>query len=152
MHKKPKVTKFDQSNTKQFDDKIKHVNGIVLFHHPQCIHCVMLRPKWEMMKKKLNTDGEIMEVNVSALEQSNSPIRQEVQGYPMIVHVENGKIVHRFEEERSIENMLKFIHHHLNNRAHNLDFNYKVIKNNSGKNKLKKITKRKRKARKTRKN
>ena len=151
MHKKPKVTKFDQSNTKQFDEKIKHVNGIVLFHHPQCIHCVMLRPKWEMMKKKLKTDGEIMEVNVTALEQSNSPIREQVQGYPMIVHVENGKIAHHFKEERNIDNMLKFINHHLNNRTNNLDFNYKVIKNNSGRNKLKKITKRKRKTRKTRK-
>jgi len=151
MHKKPKVTKFDQSNTKQFDDKIKNSKCIVLFHHPQCIHCVMLRPKWEMMKKKLNTDGEILEVNVSALEHSNSPIRQEVQGYPMIVYVENGKITHHFKEERNIDNMLNFIHHHLNNKTHNLDFNYKVIKNNSGKNKLKKITKRKRKTRKTRK-
>ena len=152
MHKKPKVTKYDKSTTKQFDEKIKHVNGIVLFHHPQCIHCVMLRPKWEMMKKQLNNDCEIMEVNVSALESSNSPIREEVQGYPMIVHVENGKIAHHFKEERNIDNMLKFINHHLNNKANKLDFNYKVIKNNSGKNKLKKITKRKRKNRKTRKN
>jgi hypothetical protein len=106
----------------------------------------------KMMKKKLNTEGEIMEVNVSALEQSNSPIREEIQGYPMIVHVENGRIAHHFKEERNIDNMLKFINHHLNNKANNLDFNYKVIKNKSGKNKLKKITKGKRKNRKTRKN
>jgi thioredoxin-like negative regulator of GroEL len=143
MHKKPKVTTFDQSNTKQFDEKIKHINGIILFHHPECIHCVMLRPKWEMMKRKLNNDCEIMEVNVSALEQSNSPIRKQVQGYPMIVHVQNGIIKHRFEQERNIENLIKFINHHINNKANKLEFNYKVIKNNSGKNKLKKITKRK---------
>ena len=52
MPKKPKVTKFDKTNTKDFDKKIKNMNGIVLFHHPGCIHCIMLKPKWDIMKKK----------------------------------------------------------------------------------------------------
>ena len=71
MPKKPRVTKYDGNNAKEFDEKIKRVHGIVLFYHPSCIHCVMLRPKWEMMKKKLDNDGEILEVEVSALEKSN---------------------------------------------------------------------------------
>ena len=141
MAKKPKVTKYDKKTTRQFDEKIKHVNGIVLFHHPGCIHCIMLKPKWEQMKKQLQTDGEIMEVDVSALEDSKSPMRNEVQGYPMIVHVENGKIAHHFKEERNIDNMIKFINHHLNNRVHQLDYNYKLIKNKTGHNKVKKIQK-----------
>jgi thioredoxin-like negative regulator of GroEL len=114
MAKGPRVTKYDKDNTKKFDKDIQVMSGIVLFHHPQCIHCVMLRPKWEMMKKKLHSEGDIMEVDVSALEESNSPIRNEIQGYPMIVRVENGKIKEHFKEERNIDNMLKFIEHHLN--------------------------------------
>ena len=153
MPKKPRVTKYDGKNAGQFDKKIKEVNAIVLFHHPSCIHCIMLRPKWEMMKKQLNNDGEIMEVEVSALEQSTNPIRNEIQGYPSIVHVKDGKIAHHFKEERNIENMIKFINHHLNNRSNELNFNYKIVKNKTG-NRIKKVknTKGKRKNRKTRKN
>ena len=141
MTKKPKVTKFNKKNARQFDEKIKTMNGIVLFHHPECIHCVMLKPKWEMMKKKLNAPGEIMEVDVSALEESTSPIRNEIQGYPMIVRVQYGKIKEQFKEERNIENMLKFIEHHLNHTNHKLDYNYKIVRNNTGRNRLKKVTK-----------
>ena len=137
MARKPKVTKFDKNNSKQFDQKIQHMNGIVLFHHPGCIHCIMLKPKWDIMKKKLNTGGDIMEVNVTALEQSNSPMRNEVHAYPMIVRVENGKIKDQFKEERNIDNMLKFVTHHLNETNNKLDFNYNVNK----KGNLKKITK-----------
>jgi hypothetical protein len=56
-------------------------------------------------------------------------------------------------EERNIENMIKFINHHINNRTKNLDYNYKIVKNVTG-NKLKKVKKTKatRKNRKTRKN
>jgi len=141
MPKRPRVTTYDKNNTKEFDEKIKTMRGIVLFHHPQCIHCVMLRPKWEQMKQKLNTEGDIMEVDVSALEESNSPIRNQIQGYPMIVRVENGKIKEHFQEERNISNMLKFIEHHLNHTNNKLDYNYKITRNKMGRNRLKKITK-----------
>lgn len=144
---KPKVTKYDKHTSKQFDKKIEHMNGIVLFHHPGCVHCVMLKPKWDIMKKKLNMNGDIMEVNVTALETSISPIKNEVQSYPMIVRVENGKIKEHFKEERNIENMLKFVTHHLNQTNHKLNYNYKI---NHGK--LKKVTKKKKQnKRKTRK-
>jgi thiol-disulfide isomerase/thioredoxin len=143
MIKKPKVTKFNKKNARQFDEKIKRMNGIVLFHHPECIHCVMLKPKWEMMKKKLNAPGEIMEVDVSALEESTSPIRNEIQGYPMIVRVQDGKIKEHFKEERNIENMLKFIEHHLNHTGNKLDYNYKIVRNKTGRNRLKQVNKKK---------
>ena len=132
--RKPTVTKYDKHNINEFDKKIKHMNGVVLFHHPQCMHCIMLKPKWEIMKKQLNVDGDIMEVSAETLEESNSPIKDKVRGFPMIVRVENGKITDHFKEERNIDNMLTFIRHHLNKR-NNLDYNYKINKNNN----LKKI-------------
>jgi len=134
---KPKVTKYDKHNTQEFDEKIKHMNGVVLFHHPQCMHCIMLKPKWDMMKKQLNVEGDIMEVNAETLEESNSPIKDKVSGFPMIVRVENGKITDHFKEERNIDNMLKFIRHHLNKTNNKINFNYKINQNG----KLKKINK-----------
>ena len=55
MNKKKQVNviKIEQNDTEKFNKKINNMNGIVLFHHPGCIHCIMLKPKWEMMKKKL---------------------------------------------------------------------------------------------------
>ena len=128
--KKVKVTKIEPDNIKEFDNKIPKLNGIVLFHHPGCIHCIMLKPKWEMMKKKLNMDGEIMEVNADALEKSESPIKSQIDGFPTIVHISNGQIKEKFAEERNIENMLRFVTKHLHESNTKLDYNYKLNKHN----------------------
>ena len=136
--KKIKVTKIEPSNAKEFDEKIKTMSGVVLFHHPSCIHCIMLRPKWEMMKKKLKCAGDIMEVNAGALENSQSPIKEHVQGFPMLLGVKNGDMKEKFGEERSIENMLRFVTKHMDHSTDNLTYNYKLNKHRN----IKKITKR----------
>ena len=136
--KKIKVTKIEPSNAKEFDEKIKNMSGVVLFHHPSCIHCIMLRPKWEMMKKKLKGAGDIMEVNADALENSQSPIKEHIQGFPMLLGVKNGDMKEKFGEERSIENMLRFVTKHMDHSTNNLTYNYKLNKHRN----IKKITKR----------
>ena len=135
--KKIKVIKIEPSNSKEFDEKIKTMSGVVLFHHPSCVHCIMLRPKWEMMKKKLKGEGDIMEVNAGALENSNSPIKEHVQGFPMLIGVKNGDMKEKFGEERSIENMLRFETKHMDKSTNNLTYNYKLNKHRN----VKKITK-----------
>lgn len=136
--KKIKVTKIEPSNSKEFDEKIKTMSGVVLFHHPSCVHCIMLRPKWEMMKKKLKCAGDIMEVNAGALENSNSPIKEHVQGFPMLIGVKNGDMKEKFADERSIENMLRFVTKHMDHSTNNLTYNYKLNKHRN----IKKVTKR----------
>jgi hypothetical protein len=135
--KKVKVTKIEPGNAKEFDEKIKTMSGVVLFHHPSCIHCIMLKPKWEMMKKKLKCAGDIMEVNAGALEKSNSPFKENVQGFPMLIGVKDGNMKERFGDERSIENMLRFVTKHMDHSTNNLSYNYKLNKHRN----LKKITK-----------
>jgi hypothetical protein len=135
--KKIKVIKIEPSNAKEFDEKMKTMSGVVLFHHPSCVHCIMLRPKWEMMKKKLKGAGDIMEVNAGALENSNSPIKEHVQGFPMLIGVKNGDMKEKFADERSIENMLRFVTKHMDKSTNNLTYNYKLNKHRN----VKKITK-----------
>ena len=140
-NKKLNVIKIENGGHKEFDHKITHMNGIVLFHHPGCVHCIMLKPKWEMMKKKLKCAGNIMEVNAGALENSQSPIKEHVQGFPMLLGVKNGDIKEKFADERSIENMLRFVTKHMDHSTNNLTYNYKLNKHRN----IKKVTK-KRKA------
>lgn len=149
--KRVKVTKIEPHNIKEFDNKMPEMNGIVLFHHPGCIHCIMLKPKWEMMKKKLKSEGEIMEVNAQALEKSQHPIKSQIDGFPTIVRISNGKIKDKFAEERNIENMLRFVTKHFNDTNNKLEYNYKLNKHNNIK-KVKLTKKNKNKKRKTKKN
>ena len=134
--KKLNVTKIE-NGSKDFDNKIAKMNGIVLFHHPSCIHCIMLRPKWEMMKKQINGNVDIMEVNAEVLQSSNSPLKNQVTGFPMIVHLNNGQINDTFKEERNIENMLKFVTKYMNDKTNDLNYNYKINDNDN----IKKIKK-----------
>jgi hypothetical protein len=148
MKGKVKVTKIEEKDSLKLDKHLPTMSGVILFHHPGCIHCIMLKPKWEMMKKKINTGGEIMEVNAKALEGSKHPIRNKIDGFPMIVCVQNGEIKEKFSEERNIENMLQFVTKHLNDKTNNLDYNYKLnklknlkkIKKTKGKNNKKNKT------------
>jgi thiol-disulfide isomerase/thioredoxin len=148
MKGKVKVTKIEENDSLKLDKHLPTMNGVILFHHPGCIHCIMLKPKWELMKKKINSGGEIMEVNAKALEESKNPIRNKIDGFPMIVRVQNGEITDKFSEERNIENMLQFVTKHLNDKTNNLDYNYKLnkvknlkkIKKTKGKNNKKNKT------------
>ena len=136
--KKLNVIKIENGKHLDFENRSAHMNGIVLFHHPGCIHCIMLKPKWEMMKKKINGNINIMEVNAEALQTSNSPLKTQITGFPMIVHLNDGKINDTFKEERNIENMLRFVTKYMNEKTNDLDYNYKINKHDNIK-KIKKV-------------
>lgn len=110
-HEKIIVHKIDSNNPEDFKKNLNSMNGTILFHHPGCIHCVMLRPKWEKMKKQLHNkqvQGMILEVDADALDKINDPSAKPV-GLPHIANVINGKIVDTFKEERNLENLLRFV-------------------------------------------
>ena len=86
-----------------------------------------------MMKKKVSKHGDIMEVSAEALEHSNHPVKNQINGFPMIVYLNNGKIEDTFKEERNVENMLKFVTKNLHGKQNNLEYNYK-FKNSKKKN------------------
>jgi hypothetical protein len=100
------------------------MSGIVLVHHPSCMHCIMLKPKWDIMKKKLNCGGHIMEINADAFSMSNNHLSHFVKGYPTIMAVEPNYNPIIFNQERTIENMLQFVTHHLNKTNHKLNYTY----------------------------
>ena len=124
-NKKLKVTQIGADDVELLNKTIPTMSGVMLVHHPSCMHCIMLKPKWEIMKKKLNCGGHIMEVNADAFNASTNRLSPFVNGYPTLMGVEPNTKPDVFKDERTIENMLKFVTHHLNNANNKLNYTYK---------------------------
>jgi thiol-disulfide isomerase/thioredoxin len=123
------VHKIEQNNASEFEEKVKNMTGPILFHHPGCIHCVMMRPKWIQVIKKLNNKNincQIVEVNADALPMIHHPLGK-VDGFPRLINVQNGVEKDVFMEERNVENMLKFVINNLKGNK-NLPYDYNLNK------------------------
>lgn len=124
------VHKIEPNNASQFDQKINNMSGPVLFHHPECIHCVMMRPMWIKVIKRLNNKNiscQILEVNAQALPMIQHPLGK-VDGFPRLINVENGVEKDVFSDERNVDNMLEFVMKHLKGKGNNLKYNYNLNK------------------------
>jgi hypothetical protein len=122
------VHKIEKENASQFEDHIKNMTGPVLFHHPGCIHCIMMRPKWTQMIKELNNKNvhcKILEVNAEALPMIHHPLSK-VDGFPRLINVENGVEKDVFGDERNVDNMLQFVLKHLKGKNNNLAYDYNL--------------------------
>lgn len=108
-----KVIKYEPSQYSSAAKNLKHVTAIVLVFHPQCGHCVQLRPTWEQMKRQAPSSAQFVEVNGEGLsdspDMSQSEIAKKTEGFPSIMRVKNGKVVESFQQERTIPNMLEFV-------------------------------------------
>ena len=106
-----RIIKVDEHNVNEIND-LRHGKATVLFFHPGCIHCTMMREPWESMKRKLESqhmEGKIYEVNGSCMDKVQHPIKDQVMGFPTIMSVNNGKFEKHFEKERTMENMMDFV-------------------------------------------
>jgi len=50
--------------------------------HPQCMHCIELKPTWEKLKQQnVNSPLNILEVNAEMLHDLNHPVKNSVRGF-----------------------------------------------------------------------
>lgn len=106
-----KIIRINQENNHLLND-INKENATVLFYHPSCIHCMMMKENWEAMKRKLqnkNKKCNIYEVNGEHMDSIDHPVKEQIQGFPTIMNVKNGKLLNYFEKERNIENMMNYV-------------------------------------------
>lgn len=83
--------------------------GTVLIYSDHCPHCVSMKPQWEQMKQKMhNKPANIYEINSEDLPYINHPIKNVIDGFPMILNVNNREIM-PFEQERTLDNFIKFV-------------------------------------------
>ena len=94
------------------EKKARRHTGIVLVFHPQCGHCVQMRPAWESMKKRVRPHVRILEVDGSGMSESpvlsRSVIGKNTAGYPSISSLRAGKKDKNFNMERTTDNLVKF--------------------------------------------
>lgn len=106
-----KVFKITNQNANLLNKLNRRETGTILFYHPQCSHCMALKPEWEKMKDELlkqKRNCNLFEVNGEYMDSINHPVKNVVDGFPTIVNVNNGKISN-FEKERNADNMMNFI-------------------------------------------
>lgn len=118
-----KVFKINHKNPSLLNNLNAEQNGTVLFYHPQCSHCMSMKPEWEAMKKKMSKkkNCNIYEVNGENMETIEHPMKNVVDGFPTILNVNNGHI-EPFEQERNRDNMIQFVLSNLN-ANHNINKN-----------------------------
>ena len=83
------VERIEPSNYNQGLQRIRKMTCVVLVFHPQCGHCIEMRPKWEMTKRMANPRVKIVEVNGSAMHShpgmSGSQIGLNTDGFPSLI-------------------------------------------------------------------
>ena len=111
--------------------------GTVLVYSDHCPHCMSMKPQWEQMKQKLhNKPANIYEINGEDLPYINHPIKNVVDGFPMILNVNNRNIV-PFNEERTLDNFVKFAESNILNMKSKQFLSKRKPNNNTNKNRLK---------------
>ena len=105
------VVKINEKNAFLLNELNDNKHATVLFFHPQCGHCMSMKPDWEVMKKRVTEKKKpcnIYEVNGEHMDQIHHPMKNVVDGFPTILNVNNGKL-EPFEKERNTKNMIHFV-------------------------------------------
>ena len=109
----PKVEKIDPGSYQASEKKTRNLTGVVLMFHPQCGHCVQMRPAWEMMKKRVPSSTVIVEIDGSEMSGSpslsRSAVGQQTEGFPTIMRLNKGEVVEKFSGERTPEKLAEFV-------------------------------------------
>jgi len=109
---KKNVEVIEPSDYDSCEKKARVHTGIVLVFHPQCGHCVQMRPAWELMKKRVRPHVRILEVDGSGMSESpvlsRSVIGKNTAGYPSVFSLRQGKFGETFDKDRTTENFVKF--------------------------------------------
>lgn len=105
-----KIYKVNKERPELLDQLNKEKScGTVLVYSDHCPHCVSMKPQWEQMKQKMHRKpANIYEINSEDLPYINHPIKNVVDGFPMILNVNNREIM-PFEEERTLDNFIEFV-------------------------------------------
>lgn len=111
--------KITPKNANNFCKIVKKGVFICLYHWKDCGHCITLLPIWEEAVKNSGKNSYIVEIEMDNLKYLDEKYRT-VQGFPTIIVYKNGKKIKEFSEQRTRENLEKFIKDNKDPRLHNI--------------------------------
>jgi thiol-disulfide isomerase/thioredoxin len=109
------ITSDNDTNTNTNINNIISKNKInkwfVLFHTPNCGHCVRFMPTWNKFEKKMNGSNiNIVKINIQNEKYNNivKKYQKYIEGYPTVLYIDK-KIIKEYNGERTVESLVKFI-------------------------------------------
>ena len=87
----------------------KKKSCFAMFHMKGCGHCIILRPEWDKMKKKVDSSLILSEIDSNYSSLVTNLIGGQVTGFPTLMVIKRGRRIKEYNGEREEEEMLKFI-------------------------------------------
>ena len=104
-----------QVNNEEGFERFKHhvirkkKSCFAMFHMEGCGHCVMLRPEWDKMKKKVDSSLILAEIDSNYSREITNLTGGEVVGFPTLMVIKGGRKAFEYNRERKEKEMLKFV-------------------------------------------
>ena len=98
----------DQEGQVEGFHDVSHGKRVILFHWKDCGHCKKMMPEWQRFVK-LNANNS--KVKIETVEKDDAPEliqKYNVQGFPTIIAINDGKKVKEFEGERNVDDLQRF--------------------------------------------
>ena len=93
-----------------FSEQLNNGKKLVLIYADWCGHCKKIKPTWDKVSEKVNKEDELKMVKINCgegtPEQKQLMSKYDVDGYPTILIVDNGKAT-PYEGDRTEDALLK---------------------------------------------
>ena len=103
---------FGEGFDEGFDEGFQAMKSVVICKADWCGHCKKIKPTWDKVSEKVNKDDDLKMVKINCgegtPEQKKIMSKYDVDGYPTILIVDNGKAT-PYEGDRTEEALLKQI-------------------------------------------
>lgn len=84
---------------------------LVLFSMVGCGHCEDIKPTWDLLVNNYGNNDYIEIKQIVAQEHPDIVKQYGVTGFPTILALHNGKVLKKYEGDRSYESLVKFMNH-----------------------------------------
>ena len=96
------------------NDDIDYGTGknLVLFYADWCGHCKNIKPVWDSASKKISNENvKMVKVNCGEDNSKHTQIveKYNIQGFPTIKLLNNGKVEEDYNGGRSVNDLVKFV-------------------------------------------
>ena len=101
----------NDAGLKLFEQKIISAKKpcFAMFHMKGCGHCVLLRPEWEKMKKRVKSSVILAEIDSNYSREITNLTGGEVVGFPTLMVIKGGRRIKEYNGPRKENEMLEFV-------------------------------------------